>query len=165
MDCRHFTVKQKRKRKKPVARTPEAVKKYKELFLKQLARGCSPGVAAENIKIARATAYGWKKEDEQFDAAWVDAVETSLDKLETRVYNSGMRGNASNAQFTLKHRRANVYGNVDSQQAKSNFILNITLQEQYKRLERLGLPLPVIESDYEEEPKQIEDASDDANRS
>jgi hypothetical protein len=29
--------------------------------------------------------------------------------------------------------------------------LNITLEEQYKRLERLGLPLPVIESDREED--------------
>jgi hypothetical protein len=35
MDCGHFTMKQ--KRKKPVARTPEAVAKYKELFLEQLA--------------------------------------------------------------------------------------------------------------------------------
>jgi hypothetical protein len=27
----------------------------------------------------------------------------------------------------------------------------MTLQEQYKRLERLGIPLPQIESDYEDE--------------
>ena len=52
-----------RKHKKHVARTPEAVAKYKELFLAQLQKGRSPGVAARNIKIARATAYGWKKED------------------------------------------------------------------------------------------------------
>jgi hypothetical protein len=38
----------KQKRKKPVARTPEAVAKYKELFLEQLELGCSPGVAARN---------------------------------------------------------------------------------------------------------------------
>jgi hypothetical protein len=29
--------------------------------------------------------------------------------------------------------------------------LNITLQEHYKRLERLGLPVPVIESDLEDD--------------
>jgi len=50
-----------------------------------------------------------------------------------------------------------VFGNVEDRPQPSNFILNITLEEQLKRLERLGLPLPVIESDYEEddEPKQI----------
>ena len=33
--------------KEHVARTPQAVAKYKELFLKQLALGRSPGVAAQ----------------------------------------------------------------------------------------------------------------------
>ena len=155
--------KSKRKKRKPdkthVARTPEAVAAYKKLFIKQLAMGRSPGVAADNIKIARATAYGWKKEDAEFDAAWVDAVETALDKLETRVYNSGMRGNASNAQFTLKHRRKGVYGN-DGDRApnmQTNILANITLQEHLERLDRLGLPRPVIESDHEQDddPKQI----------
>ena len=35
--------------------------------------------------------------------------------------------------------------------AQSNFILNITMQEHVERLERLGLPVPVIETDYEVE--------------
>jgi hypothetical protein len=64
MDCQHFTMKQKRKRKKPVARVEQ---------------GRSPGVAARNVKLARATVYGWRKEDREFDAAWVDAVETASD--------------------------------------------------------------------------------------
>src|SRR5260370_42295340 len=38
MDCRHFTMKQKRKRKKPVARTPEAVAKFKEPVVDVAAR-------------------------------------------------------------------------------------------------------------------------------
>jgi hypothetical protein len=140
-----------RKHKKHVARTPEAVAKYKELFLAQLQKGRSPGVAARNIKIARATAYGWKKEDREFDAAWKDAVETGLDVIETSVYDSALAGNSSDAQFILKHRRRDVYGNVDNSQAKSDFSLNITLQEHYKQLERLGLPIPMIESDREED--------------
>jgi hypothetical protein len=149
-------MKQKRKRKQPVARTPEAVAKFKELFLKQLALGRSPGVAARNVRIARATAYGWKKEDQEFDAAWVDAVETGLDVIETSLYDSALGGNSSDAQFILKHRRREVYGNTDIQQS-NDFILNITLEEHYKQLERMGLPIPVIESDREEddEPKQI----------
>ena len=123
--------------------------------------GRSPGAAAEAIKIARSTAYAWKKEDQDFDAQWVDAVETSLDKLETKLYDSALVGNSSDLQFALRHRRRDVYGNTDDKPQHSSFILNLTLQEQFKRLERLGLPLPVIESDYEEE-----DAPDNvANRS
>jgi hypothetical protein len=165
MDCRHFTMKQKRKRKKPVARTPEAVAKFKEsrtpeavakfkeLFLKQLELGRSPGVAARNVRIARATAYGWKKADQEFDAAWIDAVETGLDLLETKLYDSGMKGNSQDAQFILRYRR---YNNDGGRPQQSNFSLNITLEEQYKRLERLGIPLPVIESDYEEEDDETD---------
>jgi hypothetical protein len=128
-----------------------AVAKYKEHFLKQLALGCSPGVAARNLNIARSTAYGWKKEDQEFDAAWVDAVETALDRLEQQLYDSALAGNSRDAQFILKHRRREVYGNVDHRPQQSKFISNITLQEHYKRLERLGIPLPVIESDREED--------------
>jgi hypothetical protein len=159
----------KRKRKIPVARKPEDVAKYKERFLKQLALGRSPGVAARNVKIARSTAYGWKNEDEEFNAAWVDAVETGLDVLETSVYDSALAGNSSAAQFILKHRRrevygnvgdrprGEVYGNVDDRPQQPDF-RNIPLEEHLERLKRLGLPLPVIESDYEEK-----DAPDPTN--
>jgi hypothetical protein len=158
----------KRKHKEHVARTPEAVAKYKARFLKQLALGQSPGVAARNVGIARSTAYGWKKEDQEFDAAWVDAVETALDALETQLYDSALAGNSSNAQFILKHRRREVYGNVDDRRREvygnvddrrrevygnvddrpqQPDFRNIPLEEHIERLKRLGLPVPVIESD------------------
>ena len=148
-----------RKRDTP-PHAPAATEANKKKFIEQLALGRSPGAAAEAIKIARSTAYVWKKEDQDFDAQWVDAVETSLDKLETKLYDSALAGNSSDLQFALRHRRRDVYGNTDDKPQHSSFILNLTLQEQFKRLERLGLPLPVIESDYEEE-----DAPDNANRS
>jgi hypothetical protein len=122
--------------------------------------GRSPGVAARNVGIARSTAYGWKKEDQEFDAAWVDAVETALDGLETQLYDSALAGNSSDAQFILKHRRREVYGNVGDRPQQSDPILNITFQEHCKRLELLGLPIPQIEGDCEEE-----DAPADANHS
>jgi hypothetical protein len=72
--------------------------------------------------------------------------------LETKLYDSGMNGNSSDAQFILRHKR---YDRPENR-TQSSFITNITLEEHTKRLERLGLPVPVIESDYEEdEPKQI----------
>jgi hypothetical protein len=134
------------KRKKPVARTPEAVAKYKELFLEQLALGRSPGVAASNVRIARATAYGWKKYDPEFDAAWIDAVETALDLLETQLFDSAMNGNSQDAQFILRYRR---YNNERDRPQQPNICSNITLQEHIKRLKFLGLPVPVFETDYE----------------
>jgi hypothetical protein len=158
-----------RKHKEHVARTPEAVAKYKERFLQQLALGRSPGVAARNVGIARSTAYGWKKEDQEFDAAWVDAVETALDGLETQLYDSALAGNSSDAQFILKHRRREVYGNVGDRPRREVYgnvddrpqqpdFRNIPLEEHIERLKRLGLPVPVIESDYEEK-----DAPDPTN--
>ena len=140
------------KKRKPdkehVARTPQAVAKYKELFLKQLALGRSPGGAARVVKIARATAYAWKNQDPEFDAAWVDAVETGLDLLEDSVFERGLKEGGEDARFILKHRR---YNNK-SPEVRSNFLWNITDEEHQERLERLGLfPTPVIERDYDEE--------------
>jgi hypothetical protein len=139
-----------RKHKEHVARTPEAVAKYKARFLKQLALGRSPGVAARNVKIARSTAYGWKKEDQEFDAAWVDAVETGLDKLETSVYQRGLKEGGEDARFILKYRRYGRRAGDARPTQQSNFLLNITMEEHFKRLERLGVPMPEIECDYEE---------------
>jgi hypothetical protein len=51
----------------------------------------------------------------------------------------------------LKHRRYNNNVDEGGRSQQSNFILNITLQEQLERLDRLGIPRPMIESDYEEE--------------
>lgn len=142
-----------RKKRKPekqhVARTPKEVVIYKRRFLDQLEKGRSPGIAAKRIDISRGTAYGWKKEDEEFNAAWKDAVETGLDQIETDLWDSAHEGSSSDMQFILKHRRREVYGNTD--QPRANFILNVTLEEHYKRLERLGLPIPQIEGDYDEE--------------
>ena len=72
----------KRKHKFHVARKPAEVAKYKQRFVEQLAKGCTPGVAAEKVNIARATAYGWKIDDKEFDAAWQDAIEVGIDKVE-----------------------------------------------------------------------------------
>jgi hypothetical protein len=53
--------------------------------------------------------------------------------------------------------RREVYGNVDDRPQQPDF-RNIPLEEHIERLKRLGLPVPVIESDYEEK-----DAPDPTN--
>jgi hypothetical protein len=147
--CRSGRAMAKRKPRTPNARTPVAVAKFKQLFLKQLEKGRSPGVAARNIKIARSAVYSWRKADQEFDAAWKDAVETGLDVVETKIYDRAVKDSPEDARFLMRYRRYER-DRPDSRQP-NNFILNVTLQEQYKRLERLGIPLPVIETDCEEE--------------
>ncbi len=141
---------ERKKRKQQVARKPEEVEDHKKRFLVELELGNAPGTAARKAHIARCTAYKWKKEDPEFDAAWHDAIETSLDDVESGLFDRAKKGNSADAQFIMKHRRRETYGNTDGPN-KQNFILNITLQDHYKRLEQLGLPIPVREGDYEEE--------------
>ena len=59
------------------------------------------------------------------------------------------------AQGHLSKHRRSLTSNINDQ-----LFLKLTLQEQYERPERLGLPVPVIESDNEEDY-----ASDDADNS
>lgn len=61
-------------------------RKRKELFLAQLRRGASVGVAATAAGIARSTAYMWRSGDtpaaRAFAAAWDDAYEHGTDMME-----------------------------------------------------------------------------------
>ena len=89
-----------------------------------------------------------------FSALWDKAVETALDKVESVVYRLALAGNLQAAEFLLKWRRRGVYNNTsdsDHTSNTTNFIMNVTMQEHLERLERLGLPAPVIESDREED--------------
>ena len=149
--------------KKHAPRTLVATAANKELFIEQLATGIAPGDAAEAINIDRSTAYAWKKDDGLFSARWDNAVETSLDKLETVLYNAAKSGDINAIMNALKYRRKHVYSNNTSDAdrlsgSQTNF-LNVTLKEQFERLERLGLPVPVIESDREEDYASDDEAN------
>ena len=119
-----------------------------------------PGEAAEAVGVGRSTVFGWKKDDPEFAAKWEEAVETALDKLEGRLYDLGMEGDRGAITDTLRARRPEVWRDNKSEDrvpgTQNNFIFNVTMQEHIARLERLGLPVPVIETDYEvfdDEPK------------
>jgi hypothetical protein len=147
--------------KKHSSPTSAETTRKKELFLKALATGRAPGCAAEAVGIARSTAYAWRTEDAAFAALWVEAVERSLDRLQTKAYDLAMEGDMRAIEWELKWRRKDIYQNTEDRTpatSLTNYFLNMTLQEQFERLERLGLPVPVIESDNEEDY-----ASDDAD--
>jgi hypothetical protein len=109
---------------KQASHAPEAIAQNKKLFLAQLEQGCTPGRAAKNIKIARSTAYNWKAEDEEFFAAWHDAIETGLDLLEAAVFERGLHEGGEDARFILRGRRRDVFGNAEGpSRVQSNLLL------------------------------------------
>ena len=55
--------------------------------------------------IARSTAYAWKTEDATFAALWTEAVECSLDRLQTKVYDLALEGDMRAIEWELKWRR------------------------------------------------------------
>jgi hypothetical protein len=83
----------------------------------------------------------------------VGSVQTSLDRLETVMYEVALTPQGQKErEFQLRHRRPEVYHNMqenilNANTQNNNYYLNITLKEQLETLERLGLPMPGIESD------------------
>ena len=139
--------------KREAPHTVEAMAAGKELMVTALAKGMGPGDAAEMLGLGRSTVYKWKGEDVEFSMKWEEAVETSLDKLETVAYNLALGGDFRAIEWNLKWRRKDVYQSTNEDRAaisnQTNYFLNADLQEHYDRLARLGLPAPVIEPDYE----------------
>jgi hypothetical protein len=145
--------------KRQASPSPEATKANKALVIIALAGGMSPAEAAEKVKVGRSTIYDWKKDDPQFSAQWDNAVQTSFDRVEGRLYSIAMKGEDAVARAAcmdiLKHRRSDqwhINNNGDRVSGtQTNYFLNMPMQEHIARLERLGLPVPVIESDREED--------------
>jgi hypothetical protein len=59
-------------------RTPRA----REKFLAKLAESCNVAASCRAANIGRSAAYQWRKEDDEFAAAWSEAEETAADMLE-----------------------------------------------------------------------------------
>jgi hypothetical protein len=145
---------------KTAGHTAEATAANKAAMISALSLGMGPGEAAEAIGIGRSTAFAWKKDDPEFSAKWDEARETAWDKLEGRMYSIGYDdGDVAAIEKTLKAYRPERWrepkgdhdrGVVQTEQV-NNYFISVPMQEQLQRLERLGLPAPVIESDSEED--------------
>jgi Homeodomain-like domain len=144
---------------KQASHAPEATKANKGAVVKLLTKGMSPAEAAEAVKVGRSTIYDWKKDDPMFSVAWDNAVQTSYDKLEGRLYRIAMTADDPVARLAimdiLKNRKGADWNNTNNGDrvsgSQTNYFLNMPMQEHIERLERLGLPVPVIESDREED--------------
>jgi hypothetical protein len=144
--------------------TAEATATNKDAVIKALGAGMGPGQAAAAVGVGRSTIFVWKKQDPEFSTRWDEARETAWDRLEGTLYNLGNDGDRQSILDVLKAKRPSEWRNNDNvEKPQTDFFLNITLEEQFKRLERLGLPIPVIESDYEEVP--ADDVGEDQDKS
>jgi hypothetical protein len=144
---------------KQASHAPEATQANKVAVVELLGKGMGPGEAAEAVKVGRSTIYDWKKADPAFSAAWDNAVHTSHDKLEGRLYRIAMNADDAVARLAimdiLKNRKGADWNNSGQGDrvsgSQTNYYLHMPIQEHIQRLERLGLPVPVIESDSEED--------------
>jgi hypothetical protein len=148
-----------KKRKTKIGHGPETTAAYKKRFLEKLAAGNAPSIAAKLANISRPTIYNWKRDDQEFSAAWENAVEAGVDKVETALVKRAIKNSDAAAIAYLKAYRPERYARKDTAEPRTNVTLQITLQEHNKRLERLGLPVPQIEGDYEEDASGPADAN------
>jgi hypothetical protein len=146
----------------------------KDSFVVELRAGATPAKAARAAGISRAQAYVWREQDPAFDKDWVDAVAEGVDKLEDEAFRRAVDGhNARTVRdkdgniisemreysdslltLLLKVRRPETF-NRPTEVISNKMDVRVSLEEARARLERLGLPIPEIEGDYE----RVEDRS------
>jgi hypothetical protein len=138
-------------KRKRIQRDPVIQQRHRDRFLDALAHGLSPTSAAAAAGIGRSTLYEDRRKDQDFAKAWDDAVMQGVDRLEDEAYRRAMAGSDTLLTFMLRGRRPEVYARHDEPSAPPVNVTNVlTLEEAMKRIEDLGLPPLVIESDYEE---------------
>jgi hypothetical protein len=64
----------------------------KTLFLDHLATCCHVGQSCEKAGVNRKTAYAWRKGDEEFAAAWEQAMKDGFIALEDEMHRRGYQG-------------------------------------------------------------------------
>jgi hypothetical protein len=70
-------------------RTQETIKRFLESL--DIAKG-NVSNACQSARIARVTAYEWRKDDEQFRADWDGVVDRHMDALENEIYRRAYDG-------------------------------------------------------------------------
>jgi hypothetical protein len=75
-------------------------------FLQALARRASVREACDAADVSRQTVYRWRREDEGFAAAWAEAIDSAVERLEEVVYSRATEKSDLLAMFWLKaHKR------------------------------------------------------------
>ncbi len=139
-----------RRRKTEISHRPEARAAYKTRFLAKLEKGNSPRIAAELCNISHTAIYAWRKDDADFLAAWEEAIQTGVDRVETALAKRAIKSSDRAAELYLKAYRPERYGRrEESPSTTHNVNIRMTLEESRERLRQLGILPPVIEGDYD----------------
>src|SRR5262249_47879561 len=91
------------------ARARTRLGKWRDGFLRALAKTPSVTMAAKAAGVSRRTAYDHRERDSEFAAQWDDALNQSLDVLEHEVYQRALKDDAQLAMFILKAHRPAIY--------------------------------------------------------
>jgi hypothetical protein len=98
------------KRLKNAQRTTAA---QKQRFIRALTKVPSVKHAALAAGFSRRTAYDLRKADEEFNQAWVAAIESSVDEVENRAFEIALKGDpqvaANLITFLLRCHKPEVY--------------------------------------------------------
>jgi hypothetical protein len=155
-------------RKRRISRNLASKPVYQRRMLEALARGMSPTSAANAAGVGRSTAYLWRQKDPQFAQNWDEVVAEGIDRLEDEAYRRAVEGVKRPVYrggvvvgeitkysdklliFLLKRRRPEVFAGSDDASGKGD-TKALSVEEARSGAERLGLPVPLIEGDYEEE--------------
>ena len=78
-------------------------------FLRALSNGATVKEASTEAGVSRNTAYTRRRLDEDFAAAWAEAVEVGTERLEAAAYRRAIDGSDVLMIFLLKSRRPEIY--------------------------------------------------------
>jgi hypothetical protein len=81
----------------------------RETFLEQLRETCNVSHSAREAGISRTVAYEWRASDPDFAAAWEDAEEQAVDKLEKVARDRAIDGSDRMMEILLKAHRPEKY--------------------------------------------------------
>lgn len=81
-----------------------------EEFLRLVGVGVAIGCAAKKCGFSRSAVYYRRDHDEEFASALRDALEDSIDILDTKAFEVAVAGDADMIKFILRNRRRHVYG-------------------------------------------------------
>lgn len=73
-------------------KTDKTPQRMRELFLKELRRRGNVSDAARKATIDRSTPYRWREAEPDFAAAWDEALELAMDRLESEAYRRAVEG-------------------------------------------------------------------------
>jgi hypothetical protein len=102
-------------------------------FLASLRRFPSVKQACRFVNIGRRTAYDARDRDEAFAAAWNEAISASIDEVEAKVMEAGLKGDMNVAMFLLRCHKRSVYGDVSRMEIDQRMVGVLVVPEKEQK--------------------------------